>query len=206
MVRARHRRPPSPPPLRPPRPPKRPPPIRFRTAHLRKYQSYTMSSYKPKPPKPKKRPTPWRKPENVELSEEIRDLERDIALHSEAPSGANDGQTQAHDAHPRAQECDKAGPEKPTTPWTRKRRSAASAKKPVPCKPLPFFPPVMRVVDLSHEICERERDIALYPDSPANTSARDARALNHAAGRIARVEASPVREARKPKKGARKQG
>jgi hypothetical protein len=204
MVRARHRRPPPPPPppppLRPPRPSKFRVPIRRCQPDPRKYPRCIMSSFKPKPPKPKKRPPPWRKPENVELSEEIRDLERDIAIHSESPSGANDGQTQAHNAQPGTQECDKAGLEKPTMSWARKRRSAASKKNPVPWRKK------HTVVDLSHEICDLERDIALHPDSHANTSTRDARALNRAAGRIARVEASRSREACKPKKAARKQG
>ena len=157
-----------------------------------------MSSHKPKPPKPKKRPPPWRKPESVELGEEIRDLERDIAIHSESPSGANDGQTQVHDAQPGTQERDKAGPGKPTMSWTCKRRRAASMRNPVPWRK-------KHIVDLTHEICDLERDIALHPDSPAKTSTRDTRALSRAVGRIARVEASQVWEARKPKRAARKQ-
>ena len=185
MSRAKHRRP-SPP--RSP-PPARPPP-KFK---LR------MMSCRRKPPKPKKRPPPWRKPESVEICEEICDLERDIAIHSESPpSGAIDGQCQAHDEKLMTRECDKAGPGKPTTSWTRKRRPAAS-KKNVP------WMKRHTVVDLSHEICDLERDILFHPDFPANTSTRDARALSRAAGRIARAEASQFREGRKPKKLARKQ-
>ena len=157
-----------------------------------------MSSSRPRPPKPKKRPPPWRKPESVEFGEEIRGLERDIAIHSDSPSGADDGQSQAHDAQPRTRECDKAGPGKSTMSWTRKRRPAAS-KKSVP------WMKKYTGVDLSHEICDLERDTVLHPDSPANTSTRDARALSRAAARIARVEASQVREGRKPQKLARKQ-
>ena len=56
-----------------------------------------MSLRKFKPPKPKKRPPPWRKPEHVELSEEIHDLEHDIAIQSKPPFGVTHGQTQAHD-------------------------------------------------------------------------------------------------------------
>ncbi|KAH9008110.1 hypothetical protein EDB83DRAFT_2323423 [Lactarius deliciosus] len=41
-----------------------------------------MSSSGSQPKKRKKYPPPWRKPEDVELSEEIRDLQRDIAIHS----------------------------------------------------------------------------------------------------------------------------
>ena len=54
-----------------------------------------------------------------------------------------------------------------------------------------------------------DRDIALRPDTPAtgaaDTSTRDARAVSRAARRIALVEASEVREARKPKSAAQKQ-
>ena len=161
-----------------------------------------MSSRKFKPPKQKKRPPPWRKPEHVELSEEIRGLERDIAIHSEPPFGATHGQTQAHDVQPGTQECDKAEPEKPTMSWTRKRRRAASMKNPVPWRK-------KHLVDLGYEICDLERDIALHPDSPATgaayTSTRDARALSRAARRMALVGASEVREARKPKSAAQKQ-
>ncbi|KAF8259270.1 hypothetical protein EI94DRAFT_1035559 [Lactarius quietus] len=90
MVRARHRRPPSPPPPPPP-PPQRRRPMMSAGAHRFRTQ------------KPKKRPPPWRKPEDVELREEIRDLERDIACHSEGAKGASD-QNQAQNEQPGAQE------------------------------------------------------------------------------------------------------
>jgi hypothetical protein len=61
----------------------------------------------------KKRPPHWRKPEDVELGEEIRDLRRDVALHSEAESGAKSDQTQAPDKHPGTQERDKVETERP---------------------------------------------------------------------------------------------
>ena len=64
-------------------------------------------------PKQKKRPPHWRKPEDLELSEEIRDLKRDIALSSEADSGAKNDQTQAPDEHPGTPEYDKDGTDKP---------------------------------------------------------------------------------------------
>jgi hypothetical protein len=67
----------------------------------------------PRPPKPKKRPPHWRKPEDVELSEEVRDLKRDIALHSDADSGANNDQTHTRDKHPGTQELDNSGTERP---------------------------------------------------------------------------------------------
>jgi hypothetical protein len=165
-----------------------------------KPQLCLMSSNKPKPRKPKKRPPPWRKPENVELSKEIRDLECNIAIHSESPSGANDGQTQDHNAQPGMQEYDNAGPEKPTMLWTCKQQSAASKKDPIPWRKK------HTVVDLSHEISDLEHDITLHPDSPTNTSTCNARALNHAACHIAWVEASQVWEAQKPKKAVQKQG
>jgi hypothetical protein len=61
----------------------------------------------------KKEATHWRKPEDVELGEEIRDLRRDVALHSEAESGAKGDQTQAPDKHPGTQERDKVETERP---------------------------------------------------------------------------------------------
>ena len=63
------------------------------------------SSGRPAPPKQKKRPPPWRKPEDEELRDEIRDLENDVALHSVAHSGAKDDRTPAHSEQPGAQEC-----------------------------------------------------------------------------------------------------
>lgn len=156
-----------------------------------------MSVSRPRPLKPKKRPPPWRKPENVELSEEICDLERNIAIHSEPPSGGKGGQNQAHDIQPGTQECDKADPKKPTMSWTCKRWRATSLRNPIPWRK-------KHLVDFSHEICDLERDIALHPDSPANTSIRDARALSHAAGRIARIEAIQVREAPKLNRAVQK--
>jgi hypothetical protein len=154
-----------------------------------------MSAHKPKPPKPKKRPPPWRKPEGLELSEEIRDLERDIVLHSEAHSGAKDD----HDERPGVQERDNAETEKPTTSWTRRRRPS-SMRNPVPWRK-------NTVVDLNQEVCDLERDIARHPHTPANTSTRGVRALNRAARRVARLGTAQAREAQgKPKRATRKQG
>jgi hypothetical protein len=96
MVRARHRQ----------------PPVRFPSPPPRRHLGPRMSTM-PRPPKPKKRPPHWRKPEDVELSEEVRDLKRDIALHSEADSGAKNDQTHAPDKHPGTQEHNKAGTERP---------------------------------------------------------------------------------------------
>jgi hypothetical protein len=63
--------------------------------------------------KAKKRPPHWRKPEDIELSEEIHNFRQDIALHSEAESGVKSNQALAPDKHPGMQECDKAGTESP---------------------------------------------------------------------------------------------
>jgi hypothetical protein len=66
-------------------------------------------------------------PEDVEFSEEIRDLKRNIALHSEADSGAKNDQTQAPDKHPGTEEHDEAGMEKPNIKSTISVRKALSA-------------------------------------------------------------------------------
>ena len=99
MVSARHRRPP----VRIPSPPRA----------YRQLRMMTSNAAGKRAPKQKKRPPHWRKPEDVELREEIRDLRRDIALHPEAESGAKSDQTQATDKHPGTQERDKAGTERP---------------------------------------------------------------------------------------------
>ena len=206
MVRAKHMRPIIPKPLPTGHPRRR---LAMMTARAGLVSPKLWSKHQAKHrPKRKKWPPPWRKHEDVELGEEVRDLERDLAFHSEAHSGAKDGQTQAHDERPGAQERDNAETETPTTSWTRRRRST-STRNPVPKRnPVPRKNPVPRskntVVDLSQEICDLDRDIALHPDISANTSPRDTRALNRAAARIARLEAAQVRESRKPKKAMRK--
>ena len=194
MVRAKHMRPIIPKPLPTGHPRRR---LAMMTARAGLVSPKLWSKHQAKHrPKRKKWPPPWRKPEDVELGEEVRDLERDLAFHSEAHSGAKDGQTQAHDERPGAQERDNAEAEMPTTSWTRRRRST-STRNPVPRSK-------NTVIDLSQEICDLNRDIALHPDISTNTSPRDTRALNRAAARIAWLEAAQVQESRKPKKAMQK--
>ena len=166
MVRARHRRPPSP-------IPERPKPRR---------RLATMSASNSRQKRKKKRPPPWRKPEDVELREEIRDLERDTQ------SGTQDGQTQVHDERDRAE---------PWNSWVRRRKPSTTEKR------VPWMKP-SRAVHIRKEIRDLEHDIALHSDTSTSTSTRNARALNRAAGRNARLESAQVRETRRPKKASQK--
>ena len=89
---------------------------------------------------PKKRPPPWRKSEKVELSEELRDLERDIAKHSQP--GIQEPQT----GNP-------ASISSSTRSKTRRRQRLASATKPAPKKTTVQKQP--QVID---DICDLEHD------------------------------------------------
>ena len=190
MVRAKHMRPIIPKPLPSGHPRRR---LAMMTARAGLVSPKLWPKHRPKR---EKWPPPWRKPEDVELGEEVRDLERNLVFHLEAHLGVKDGQTQAHDERPGAQERDNAEAEMPTTSWTRRRRST-STRNPVPRSK-------NTVIDLSQEICDLNRDIALHPDISTNTSPRDTRALNRAAARIAWLEAAQVQESRKPKKAMQK--
>ena len=90
--------------------------------------------------KPKKRPPPWRKSERVELSEELRDLERDIAKHSQP--GMQEPQT----GNP-------ASISSSTRSKTRRRQWSASATKPAPEKTT-----VQKRLQVIDDICDLERD------------------------------------------------
>lgn len=102
--------------------------------------------------KPKKRPPPWRKPVGVELAEEIRDLERDIAKHSSPQTSEADG------GQPGTQELQIPQTGNPTSSSTRKRQRSTSTTKPALRKK-------SQVVDLSREIRNLERDIARHTSS-----------------------------------------
>lgn len=136
-------------------------------------------------------PPPWRKPEDVELAEEIRDLERDNVLHSDAPSGTMDGKIQAHGQQPETKECDEAETGGPMMSRFRRRRSTGFQRN-------------GQVIDLSHEIRDLECDIALRPealvDMSVDSSARSARTLKRAVDRIARVDAAHARLTPKDKR------
>ncbi|KAI9431866.1 hypothetical protein H4582DRAFT_2062290 [Lactarius indigo] len=71
------------------------------------------------PHRPKPKPSYWRDRKALALTEEIRDLERDVALHSTsgipvAPSGVEDSRTQADDEQPGMQERKRGNPEPPS--------------------------------------------------------------------------------------------
>ena len=113
--------------------------------------------------KPKKCPPPWRKPVGVELAEEIRDLERDIAKHSSPQTLGADGK------QPGTQEPQTPQTGNPASSSTRKRQRSTSMTKPTlrkMKKPAPRKKP--QAVDLSREIRDLERDIARR--TPSQTS------------------------------------
>ncbi|KAH8985333.1 hypothetical protein EDB86DRAFT_2833163 [Lactarius hatsudake] len=85
-----------------------------------------MSSSGSRPKKRKKYPPPWRKPEDVELSEEIRDLQRDIATHSTSTASVA---PLAEDKQPRSQEHSESERDHPTASRTRRRRSTSTNKR-----------------------------------------------------------------------------
>ena len=109
----------------------------------------TMSTAK-RPPPPKKRPPPWRKSEDVELAEELRDLELDIAKHSQ----------------PEMQESQNLQTSNPasTLSSTRRRQRSTFATKPAPVKTVQKQP---QVIDLTKDICDLE------PDTRAPSLAKD---------------------------------
>lgn len=129
-------------------------------------------------------PAPRMEHEAVDLTKEIRHIERDTALHSEAPSCAKDGRTQAHDEQPGTQGRDKAKTGKLTTSRTHRQRST-STKKIKPRRKDQF-------IAFSKEIHDLEIDIAIHSDIPS--CAKDGRrALKRAAAshRSARRASSP---------------
>ncbi|KAH8994634.1 hypothetical protein EDB83DRAFT_2325137 [Lactarius deliciosus] len=109
-----------------------------------------MSSSGSQPKKRKKYPPPWRKPEDVELSEEIRDLQRDIAIHSTSAASVA---PLAKDKQPGSQEHSESERGHPTASRTRRRRSTSTNKR-APWRKL-------EVPDLSAELHNLEHDAIL---------------------------------------------
>jgi hypothetical protein len=126
----------------------RPPP----DAKKPRYTLATMSASTRPNIRQKKFPPPWRKFEHVELAEELRDLERDIAKHSTSQTpGAHDEQSGMQ------------GPQTPQTgnpSSTRKRQRSTSTTKPAPRKKKRTKKP-----NLTKEIRDLERDITLHTTS-----------------------------------------
>ncbi|KAH9022435.1 hypothetical protein EDB85DRAFT_1895249 [Lactarius pseudohatsudake] len=142
------------------RPPPRPPQIspwplsrvtcRIPVIPRSQIQVAKMSSSGSRPKKRKKYPPPWRKPEDVELSEEIRDLQRDIATHSTSTASVA---PLAEDKQPRSQEHSESERDHPTASRTRRRRSTSTNKR-APRRKL-------EVPDLSTELHDLEHDAIL---------------------------------------------
>jgi hypothetical protein len=78
-----------------------------------------------------KDPPPWRKPEHVELAEELRDLERDIAKHSASQT------SEGGDEQPGMQESQAPQTGNPVSSSTRRRLTRRRLRKAFMTKPAP---------------------------------------------------------------------